>query len=436
MDTEKLDYAQQLLKVCRLKILNIGCLRLFGCILYKFDILFTDDNSIPTAICTIRNKRPTIIFNINFVNKLTNFRELLFILIHEISHFINHHLTRARDKHRHIYNLAGDHIINKMLLEDSRSSLREHIADPAKYPALVFDEIIYENWTTDEVYVWIMENKAIEILIDAETGEISVKLPGRSTMKLSPDLNPNENETNLLSDKEAQEIETVVNEIRSEIRAAIDNNLIGKGNSSSSKIFQFIDELTKVEIPWDHLVENCINSTITISPDNRSWKNINKRMSYYNYLMPSKGTVEKKDNLYILIDTSGSISTRNLSKFCYVIEGCLHYFDHIKIIHHDTTVTNTVSIRSSEFIEKKEELFKMYGRGGTSHHQSFKAIEDDYIDNEPIGMVLALTDYESDIEYIWNDFKWKDEIPFKLILTTDRHSVNPLIDPSPIIIKG
>jgi hypothetical protein len=49
-------------------------------------------------------------------------------------------------------------------------------------------------------------------------------------------------------------------------------------------------------------------------------------------------------------------------------------------------------------------------------------------------MIISLTDYESDIESIWNKFKWKDEIPFKLILNKN-HKVNPVVDKSPIVIK-
>ena len=78
----------------------------------------------------------------------------------------------------------------------------------------------------------------------------------------------------------------------------------------------------------------------------------------------------------------------------------------------------------------------MYGRGGTSHRDAFDLIEEDYVEGENIGMVISLTDFESDIESIWSRYNWKDEIPFKVLLTSGGRSVPVEIDDSPILIDA
>jgi len=49
-------------------------------------------------------------------------------------------------------------------------------------------------------------------------------------------------------------------------------------------------------------------------------------------------------------------------------------------------------------------------------------------------MVLALTDFESNIEQLWKNYKWHKEIPFKLVLNKYK-KIPEHIDKYPVIIK-
>jgi hypothetical protein len=433
---EKFDRANHLLKVCRLKLMNIAELRLYGCVIYKFHIEIIESDEMPTAVFSFINNVPTILLNVDFVCQLNSVLKLQFVLIHELMHFLNQFFSRVKDKDPKIYNLAQDHVINNILIQDSMSVLRNYIQppDPDSKPFII-NEIKDDDLTSEEVYGWLMQEKVTQYIIDTDSNSITIKFPGKPEETYDLDYKAPDKDINSGDNTEQDKnIENIVNEIKAEIRAAIDNNLCNQRGATSSKLFEFIDKITTVEIPWDRIVENCINSTMTVSPDNRSWKYINKRMAYHGFLMPSKGMIEKKDNLYIVVDTSASISSKDLSKFCDIIEKSLGHFENIKIIQHDTKVTHVDELNQSDFIARKNDIFKMYGRGGTSHDDAFKLIEEDYVESSPIGMILSLTDYESDIESIWNKFKWKDEIPFKLILNKN-HKVNPIVDRSPIIIK-
>jgi len=433
---EKFDKANHLLKVCRLKLMNIAELRIYGCVIYRFHIEIIESNEIETAVFTFVNNIPTILLNVDFVCRINSVPKLQFILIHELMHFLYQFFSRVRDRDPNIYNLAQDHVINNILIHDALHSLKNHIQIPSpESNPFIIEELKSQDVSSEEAYDWLMREKVIQYIVDASSNTITIKMPGKGEQTYELDYKSADNNENSNGQENNREIENLINEIRAEIRAAIDNNLCNNRGTESSKLFEFIDKITTVEIPWDRIVENCINSTMTLSPDNRSWKYINKRMAFYGFLMPSKGFVEKKDNLYIVVDTSGSISTKDLSKFCDIIEKSLNHFENIKIIQHDAKVTHVDELNHSEFIARRNDIFKMYGRGGTSHDDAFKLIEEDYVESSPIGMILSLTDYESDIEHIWSKFKWKDEIPFKLIINRQNKKVNPIIDKSPIVIK-
>jgi predicted metal-dependent peptidase len=428
--------AAELVRRCKSKLLNISDLRLFGFIIYKFDLRVVDEldlgngYKLETACCTFINKKPTIIFITDFILKLENLKTIQFVLLHEILHFLNHHLHRVHERDRHIWNIAGDHVINSILIADMNGKLKDHIKSPNEPEPVILHELEGQNMSTEEVYEWLMTNKVINISMTAN-GKIKIQRPGHRDIIVEGDLDSSNNLEGIGEDTK-KEIQSTIDEMKASLRAALDNSPASR-SLEGSKIYEFIDQLTKVELPWDVILEACINSTMVSSPDNRSWKNINRRMAWYGYMIPHNGMIEKKDNLILLIDTSGSISMANLQKFCFVIESSLNHFDHIMVIQHDYHITDIKKYTHDEFLNHKGLGFEIHGRGGTSHKDAFEKIEKDYIEGENIGMVIALTDYESDIEPIWNQFKWKDEIPFKLVLT-ENHKVDPAVDDKPIYI--
>lgn len=90
----------------------------YGSLYRAMEHKFTDkDEIVPTAgACP-----EYLIFNVKYCNSLTA-PELVFILLHELSHVALQHALRGRGKNHDVYNIAADLIINKQLCEEYKVS--------------------------------------------------------------------------------------------------------------------------------------------------------------------------------------------------------------------------------------------------------------------------------------------------------------------------
>jgi len=175
--------AEEKVKCAILRILNLNSLRLFGCVLYNFKIhLFQNENILNvmeitvdidnnkintvnrllTANVLVDNGKPTINLYSSFVNE-HNISELIFIIIHEITHFINGDCMFNGDGLDSVtLNIAKDHIINKSIKKD----ISNKILDPNKISvpsdALIIPEIEHKNLSVKEVYDYIVQKRIIE----------------------------------------------------------------------------------------------------------------------------------------------------------------------------------------------------------------------------------------------------------------------------------
>ncbi len=455
------------LRVALLRILNSNGLRLFGCLIYNFDIemIKTEDvtwnwkeSGVPkeiiesfedtlTASVTIIKGVPKMIIFTKFAEEKT-IEEIIFILIHEIMHILGGDCVRKGDRNRNIFNLAGDHVINKSLIEDIKNGNLTKIKQPKE--AFIIDSLMNKNFTKEEVYD-ILNNKAK--IKKYGVGSFPVALPGNSEsngnqsgeMQINVQMleveidgkkykfpvdatiapgNSGDNKTNDTTES-----------LKAEARAVMNNDNIVEKGSSSGSVAALIKKMIEVEIPWTTLLDRAICSKIVPDPDNRSWRFLQKRMYTHGFTIPGTSDDEKPATLIIGEDQSGSINDKDIKKFASVVMQSIKYFDEVRVIKHDIKIHSdeTIDIQSMT-IEKV--LFETLGRGGTSHKHVFQAIEDSYnLENIDISLVLLLTDFESDIEQIWNKYEWTKDIPVSVVLTRN-NKVPSYVDSKPILIKS
>jgi predicted metal-dependent peptidase len=200
-------------------------------------------------------------------------------------------------------------------------------------------------------------------------------------------------------------------------------------------LYEYIDKITKVEVPWEIILENAIHTTLAKSNTNRSWKNIHKRYRSLGITLPTYTNDTVLDKLYVFQDTSGSMSTEDQKKFVDILFQSINFFHSIVILQHDSSIVSTLELTRDNFEQQKEEVFKIHGRGGTSHRECFEYVEKTFFDeDEKIGIILMLTDYYSDIEYLWDRFEFHKYIPIKIICTEKNVKIPPHIDAKPIYI--
>lgn len=411
------------LRVAILKILAKKRLRLFGCLLYRFDLRATESDDMKTACCTIDKilRKPVIIINSNFISKLENVEQVMFVVLHEMLHFIDGHLSKYRivSGNDYVFNLAADHVINSLLEKEALSSKLIEVPSDA----FMIPELKNQNLDVMEVYEWLMDNKEFyHCKYNQETGMIDVFKNNKYVGSISPDL-----------DNEAEESSDLLDEIKAEIRSVM--NTFNTKGSNHDDLFKYIEELVKINIPWESILDNEIQKSRIKSPCNKTWKKLRKKLLHLSITLPGTDTDDDLDDLYLIQDTSGSLwnDEKEHSKIVTLLSESINYFRGIKVIQHDVEVTNSFYLTRDNFENEKHKMYELRGGGGTSHKEAFSFIENDYFEmQEKIGMVILSTDYESDIEQIWNNYEFHNYVPVKVLCSNKNVNINKMVDSSPI----
>jgi len=461
--------AEEKLRICLLKLLNVSALKLFGALVYKFDIAVipsSNDGGPGTAFVAldVKTKLPIMRFYKSFLDTLS-IEELLYVVIHEILHILDNHCSRGlKAQYPELFNIAADHVINDMLDTDARGSLSNKIRSPDD--RVILNHFKGKNVSTEEVYGFLIDNAEFEtqtISLDGngqssdgdgdgdgtegkpsnapggikpgnENGELTVK-----TIKVTmPDGQVIEHTVDVKLNKDITEEDAkkVSQQMQAEARSVMSSSTF-KGDTSL-KIAAHIEEIIKVEIPWDTILENAIKSTVVISADNKSWRGTNKRMRAHDITLPGNDTEETADDLYIVIDSSGSVSDSDLAKFADIIKQSMIHFKTLHIIKHDTEVYGgVIEMTREETFDLTHEAFKIDRRGGTCHIDPFDLLEEEYVEYDSMGLIILLTDFYSNIVEIWNNYTFTHNIPMKILLPEhgSNFDIPEYIDKQPIVIK-
>jgi len=270
-----------------LRLLNFRSFKLFGCLFYKFETNIIESEKIldkindPEIVDEISNNMTACVYYNNKTITLDIFdcfienhtvSELLFIIIHEILHVLNGHLKREYGLDRELYNYACDHVINKNLIHESKNNPNITVPKSTFY----VKELLKNNLSAEEVYEYLLKkqnnsnnsgNKSPIQLNDytavydtkKESYTIPHVLPPKSTEK------KNNSELN-------SEIDSTTNQIKMETKALLDEIHKTKGRGTiSNDLFVYINDLIKVEIPWQQILEKALLVKLISSQKNRSF---------------------------------------------------------------------------------------------------------------------------------------------------------------------
>lgn len=423
--------SEEKLRRAILKILNISSFKIFGCLIYNFQINILKNTQFEsdqknakdqlTACTYINNKKPYIEFYEDFINE-HSIEELEFILLHEILHILDGDSYRIGTRNPIIFNLASDHVINTAL---KKATVKNEIPTKLPHDTFIIPELEHKDLTKEEVYEYLLKNGNFKKIgtwnDDYDITEATIKNHSQtviSDIKKSTDHKTNESEKDISETLKAE--------------ARVVQNTIGRGDHSGA-LSKLISQIIEIKIPWSEIVLSAIATIVTPKPDLRSWRNIRKRFYAHNIIMPGDDFDLKPGFLIIGVDTSGSIQNQELKKFGGIILQSANNFDLIRVIKHDVEIQDDQTITAEAF-ETSDVCYNFKGRGGTSHRQIFNKIENAYIENVDISMVILLTDFESDIPKIWNEYKWHKNVPLKIILNTP-HEIPSYIDKKPIVIS-
>lgn len=421
MSDEDFSKALEFLRKARLKLTGAKY-RFFGLCLYSIRTVIFGNNNTLEGYVSYDNEKHTfenkIHINGDIIRDRADYKtaNMLDIMLHEFNHILRRHDIRKGERNGEIWNIACDHIIDKSL---KKLGLSKPIN---KW--YIIDEIENDmNYQSEEaVYNWLMANKnqpnKIQINKNENTGEINVKNNWYNTdFTMIPDLQSVREDKEITSEQ-AQAIENYVSQIRAVYEMEKD-----RGNISSD-VKEAFEKLLEVHVPWEILLEKAIKKNAFEKTDRRNWKRPNKYFINSGIYLP--GRVQYKDNngigtLIIHIDSSGSISTKQLRKAGFVIYKSIQYFEKIIVIVADVNIQQKV-----EFSKNNQEEMLMYfnkegfkGRGGTSHRFVFNFF-DEYLKDNPdsLSLCISITDMYSDIEHCIKNYEFYKSVPLILLSTT------------------
>jgi len=370
-------------------MMNTDSLKFF----YYFSqyISYVSSHELPTAGVTVNRGKLIMIYNPDFFKKLKT-QEVSFVVMHEIGHALNHHLSADRfdinilDKHT--LNCAMDYIINTNIKENNE--YMRYIKIP-EFALLLGDKYTKEykgTRVTEPLYSYLIDNKEFQ---QASNGKGSCK-EGQGQGKGSSDEGSSQQSQNKESsgggpkplddhqfgDAMKDGSEKIAEEIVGKILDAMKNRGLVSANDKD-----FLDKIEKVRIPWMRLLMNSINDEVGFKKCTRSYSRLNRRGNFY---LPGKKY--NSSELTIVLDTSGSMGIKTM-------ETVFGYIDKISSSINTTIIQIDAEIQGvSKYKKGMWKKFELKGRGGTCLQPALDLIKKTGKLNK--GTVLMLTDGECD----------------------------------------
>jgi predicted metal-dependent peptidase len=328
-----------------------------------------------------------IFYNPDFVHKIT-FLEVVGVIAHEVLHVVFKHHLRRNDRDAFYWNVAGDYVINYILIDEGFTLPEGGLIDYS-----------YKGSTTEKVYKEVYKENDKQ---DANTDG------GDSTSDNTSDSGDDDRQS--LADKMfgevidavIEEVEGVSNEeqiekLEQEINAkVIDATQVSKNMGKGGDAFKSIMDMVRHQsVSWDEVLGNLILDKT--SSDDYNFNNPNRRYVHQDMYLPS---IEKKPSPkgVIALDISGSVQKEDMAFMQDAINNIIPVanFEELTILYCDDCIRKYDTYSQGEEVE----LDYICG-GGTAYEPVFKYI-DKQLDND-IAFLVYLTD-----GYCWDSFSEPD----------------------------
>ena len=306
-----------------------------------------------------------IFFNANWVADLRQ-SEIRGVLAHEVLHVIFQHSSRRGNRDPELWNIAADHAINLLLIEQGFTLPKGGLANYA-----------YRGMSAEKIYSLLPPKTSYAQegtkckAGKSDTAENSGEIPAIGTDVLDPD------SPEVVGARDADMPDTAqLNEICSTLR----DDAAGKLQGNAAGFFK--SECTAIEesrIDWRDLLRGWLVDRI--KNDWSMWP-CSKKHLHRGLYMPSLG-IEAPGHIIFAIDTSGSMSNQDLAEiFAEVRVYRETYPCRLTVIQCDAKIQSitTYEEMDGEEIPPKVQLF---GRAGTDFRPVFE-----WIDENAVGAYL------------------------------------------------
>lgn len=356
----------------------------------------------------------TILLNPKFMDTCSE-AEQLTVCAHEVLHHIFYHLTRMHQVESKypwmLMNRAADYIVNSTLVEMGLAPL----------------DNVDGGWVYDPKYnreEWSFE-AICEDLYKKREGEDEPKGPddvrGEPTDKEGGTYSGEESKRTrggrhgddiIKVPKSPEEIEKAVRNIKRDLANAkkLAERTAGKIPGQFQKL---IDQVLEPEVNWKQQLWDWATER---SNDDTTWRRPNKKFIWQDIYLPSSDG-EEIGNLCVVVDTSGSVSQKELEYFAGEFNSIREYLKPrlTTVIYCDAHVQKV-----EEYEPDDEVKFEMIGGGGTDFRPPF-----DYLDNnaqDVVGLVYMtdmwgqFPDTPPEYPVAWLSTSGVDKAPFGKVI--------------------
>lgn len=312
------------------------------------------NENIPTA----RTDGLSVEYSPTFFMSLTHDMRV-FLMAHELWHTAFLHQLRIGTCDPVLWNKAGDYVINYLLVMAGFTM-----------PAVGLFDARFKGMTTEQVYKILDEEGESK---DDFGDLMDLLLPGQG------------NGTDGDVDREVKISAEDAERLKQVVSRAIQITKMAGGDGCGDipgEIIRALDELLNPILPWRQILERHLN---TVARSGISWRRPNKRFVPRAYL-PSLFS-KTLGNIVFAIDTSGSISNKQLQEMLSEIESVRKKYKPtgLTIIDCDAAIHHVWNIKPKDKILD----LKFTGCGGTN----FKPVEE-YCDKHRPNLLVYFTDLE------------------------------------------
>jgi predicted metal-dependent peptidase len=286
---------------------------------FYISLVFSLQHEFSEAVPTARTNGTRVKYNPHFFMSLTP-EERIFLILHETMHGVLLHIERGHSFDLKRFNIAGDHVINLMLIERGFQMPVCGLADPT-----------YQGMSTEEIYRLLPESA------DDDEG-------------FGQDI----------EESDGKERESIIEDLQEIIvRAAMQSEMAGdKPGTIPGEVQIYLNKLLKPKLPWNRILQKYLHA---FNKNDYTFRRPNRRFLPDHYL-PSLYS-ENLDSLAIAVDTSGSVSDRDFNQFISETHSILRMMQprEIAFIQFDSTLKSVNTVKSIRDLMG----LTFTGRGGT-----------------------------------------------------------------------
>lgn len=429
---DTMDYEQKMAKV----MIDLRILRPFYSAIYR-----TLKRVKSESIDTIGVTTNTLVFNPNFIAAQA-LAELRFISLHEIAHVALMHPARCENRDPVLWNIACDIYVNAVLscefdLKPGRTTTVDNIYITMPESGLYCSSVDIHNDYAESIY------EDIKREVDKERGQggqggghsrdgdqqgqgergqsqdgedtsgnIKITYSGslESSGKYSTieiEVTPGKYKLDVLDNgkdknEKLQESQRLISD--AVVQVEISSQGVGTGTNSLLAVSK---KLLESKINWKRILRRYL---VSVTSKDSSFSVPDKRMTYQKCVYPGQSSIDdnKIEAIKICIDTSGSISDKDIAYFCGQVYKLLKEFKvSAELIYWDDIVQSTHPFKDYEEFSRVD----CRGRGGTNPGCIFKYFQSKTCKIKP-KVTLVFTDgyyFDNWYEKSWVN-KYRDTI--------------------------